>query len=162
MQNYDTRKDKERRARKLEMDRQYKPEDKSESIDTTVTDQELVGSIYSIKEDFWDFQNSGREGHPGACLNTVEALNAAFLIHGTDANSYTAKRFQANSCVVEPSSKNGLIKATAFILELYTMRLRKLMMYHIDRRIGCLDNEDLEAMRTRIARSHPNPWEDNS
>ena len=162
MKNYDGRRDKTKKIKKPDSKRDDKLELQSEAEDNIITDQDLIGSIYSIKDDIWNFRHSGREGHPGACLSAIEELNRASLVHGTDANSHIAKRFEKNSYIVEPGSHNGLTKITAFILELYHMRLQKLMLYHIDRRIGCLDKEDLAAMRERISRNHPNPWEVDS
>jgi len=162
MKSYDGKKDKAKKARKGDFDREDKYENQSEAAETTITDQDLIGSIYSIKDEIWNFRHSGREGHPGACLHAAEEHNRASLVHGTDANSHIAKLYHKISFMIEPCSRNGLTKTTAFILELYHIRRRKLLLYHIDRKIGCLDDEDLATMRDRIAQSHPDPWEGGS
>jgi len=151
---------KTRRNRTSQRDEKYKNQFRT---DDKIDSQDLIGCIYMIKEEIWGFNFSNRKGHPGACLNVTEELNYASLVQGTDANSYTAKRLRKISYIVKPSNQNNLKKTVAFILDHYEMRLRKLMLYHFDRRIGRLDDEDLLAMKMRIARSrlHPNPWEDN-
>lgn len=134
----------------------------SEAGDIIITDQDLIGSIYSIKDDIWNFPHSGREGHPGACLHAAEEHNRASLVHGTDANSYIAKLYHKNSYIIETNFQNGLTKITAFILQPYHIRRRKLLLYHIDRKIGCLNEKDVAVMRDLIAKSHPDPWEVDS
>ncbi|MGD9558701.1 MAG: hypothetical protein AB7V25_16870 [Mangrovibacterium sp.] len=162
MKKYNAEKDKSKKHRRPDLKDDDEFELQSEAEDSIITDQDLIGSIYSIKDDIWNFRYSGREGHPGACLNATEALNIASLVHGTDANSNIAKYRHKISYIVEPDSQNGLTKTTAFILELCHIRRRKLLLYHIDRKIGCLDEENLAAIRDRIAQSHPDPWEVDS
>lgn len=162
MKNYDDKKTMITKYRKPYFKKGDKREDPSESKDYTITPQDLLGSIYSIADDFWGFKNSGREGHPGACLNINEKSNKSSLVHGTDVNSNISKWKQKISHTVKPSYQNGLIKPTAFILEPYHIRIRNLMLYHIDCKIGCLDKTDLDEMKKRISENHPDPWEVDS
>ena len=162
MKNYDDNHDRIKRHKKHDFRPEDKLEDPPEKAKYTITIKDLIGSVYFIKDDFWGFRFSGRDSHPGACLYATEELNDTSLVHGTDANSYTAKCFKKISYIVKPSPQNGLKKVGAFILELYHMRLRKLMLYHIDRRVGCLDETDLDEMKKRISEIHPVPWEVDS
>lgn len=159
MKNYNG-KDHAKNVRRRDFDREYESEEQSGAVEPPLTDMDLLGSIYSIKDVFWNFKYSGRESHPGACLD-VKEMNA-LLVHGTDSNSLIANNRYNNSYVIAPTAQNGLAKSTSFILDPYIMPVRKLLFYHIDRKIGCLDNEDVKTMRERMARAHPpDRWEGN-
>jgi len=155
MKSHAAGKNKLKKYRKPDFEDDDHFEIQTKAEDIVITDKDLVGSIYSIKDGFWKFQHSGRENHPGACLDVKSTQ--AYLVHGTDSNSATAHGSKV-SYIVEPDAQNGLTKKTAFILELYSISRRKLLFYHIDRKIGCLDGKALFEMK-RIARIYTSPWD---
>lgn len=155
MKSHTAGKNKSKKYRKTDFEDNDHFEIRTKAEDSVITDQDLVGSIYSIKDDFWNFRHSGRENHPGACLD-VKATQA-YLVHGTDSNSAIAKYYSKVSYIVKPDAQNGLTKMTAFIFDPYFIPRRKLLLYHIDRKIGCLDDKALFDMK-RIARIDIKPW----
>ncbi len=162
MKSNNTSRGKSKKYRKTDFKDDDYFEIQTKAEDSVITDQDLVGSVYCINDDFWNFQYSGREDHPGACLYVKEKLNKAILVHGTDSNSYIAQIYHNISYIIEPDSLNGLTKTTAFILKSHYIRCRKLALYHINRKIGCLADKDVIAMRDHIVQDHPDPWEDDS
>src|SRR5436190_23771109 len=88
--------------------------------------KDLPGSIYMVPDKFCGFEAVGRIDHPGACVFCDVPGGSATLVKGTDL--FAARPGRHEVLVVDPSSDNGLRKATAFAIVPRRFKLRRLAL----------------------------------
>jgi hypothetical protein len=71
------------------------------------------------------------------------------LLKGTGLR---ARRFGLDQYVVEPSTTNGLSKATAFEIKPWYFAGRKIALLQFDRSIGRLADDDLKQLQSELER----------
>jgi hypothetical protein len=127
-----------------------------DGADAPVLDPErdLPGAVFMVPNAHWGFEVVSADDHPGACVHYfADRRDGGVMLKGTDADN--VRRYQRFYWNVEPTAENGLDKLTAFHLVPRYFRLRRLLTYFPERRIGRLDGETLRILREELARLNP-------
>ena len=112
----------------------------------------LLGAVVMVPNRHWGFEGVTSTDHPGACTHVEMTGQEATLVKGTDAENIRNAR---SYLVVEPTPENHLSKPTAFELVPRRFRVHRLKLYFLGRQLGYLDGATLQALRTQLARLHP-------
>lgn len=126
-------------------------------------EKDFPGCVYFIPDSWLTFESTASE-HPGVCYDAH--LTVALIIHGTDStHRYHWKKMGA--VIVNPTSRNGLSKETAFLMELpLKVKFTRLANLHLpdnesgkSRKIGRLDEKDLAEIKRKMILLFPNSME---
>lgn len=109
--------------------------------------REWTGCIYTIPDKLWGIELVVSDGHPGACLGG-DAEHVCF-VQGTDAEHDWRRRSRER---VLPSETNGLYKETSFRIEPRRFRWNRVVLFHPERFVGRLEDDDFTRLRERLER----------
>jgi hypothetical protein len=112
--------------------------------------RDLPGAVFMVPNKQWGFVNRNSAGHPGACIHSRPEQWHAVFLKGTDAVNIRGRR-QFDHHFVSESPANGLKTQTAFELAPRYLPLHKVRLLYPERRIGRLDDVDLNELRARLA-----------
>jgi|GEM_PF-1386263 len=115
-----------------------------------------VGSVLRVPDKLWGFFDPERTRHPGACWDINNKTLRVSMLKGTDARNIPDGHWWRYH-EIRPSGTNGLKKPTAFDLEPFQFKLRRLCANappHTNT-LGFLDENELSSIKQARLRGFP-------